>query len=86
MMEATVSSIDSLRRDQEVTTPGGLQEKQEAASVPWEGSRLPGKIQLTHKKGLVSQAANLLNPGLHRLGLAQQRCWIAIQRLNKYHS
>lgn len=83
-MEARVSSINSWRKDQEVTThnggesqqhqlleegPGGhhpqevttpwLQEKQEAASAPWEGSRLPGKIQLTHRKSLVSQTVNL---------------------------
>lgn len=32
--------------------PGGLQERQEAASAPWEGSRLPGKIQLTQEKVL----------------------------------
>lgn len=43
--------------------PGGLQERQEAASAPWEGSRLPGKIQLTHRKSLVSPTVNSLDAG-----------------------
>lgn len=67
---------------------GGLQEKQEAASAPWEDSWLPGKIQLTDRKSLISQTMNSLNAGyaFNLLGLGQQKCSVVTQRLNEFHS
>lgn len=84
-MEATVSSINSRRREQEVTTPGWAAGEAGSSLCPVGG--LPGKkIQLTHRKSLVSQTVNSLNTGSAFNSWALQRYAVEIQRINKCHS
>lgn len=86
--EATAKASTPCRGTRRSPPLGGLQEKQEAASAPWEGSWLPGKIQLTvqGKSCLPDHELLECRLRLHLPGLAQQRCSVEIQRINEYHS